>query len=164
MTKTQDRRRCCECTMWVSAEPDPIYSGPLAHCGIDFNEQKNSPRYCTLKNMYVQPLCYCGGFKQYGHVWEPLVSIRDLMRVFEVTEKQSIELKRIEESQPMYVISKVAVVRNARGTSAEHKVFKISFNGEICEEPTWVYTPEGLVQFLMFTCQDTENIRWRVRE
>lgn len=163
MTSPQGRRRrcvCTECTEWKDAHIDETY----LHLGPDRMSKEEAPRYCTVKEMYVQPLCFCNEFRGCGRDWELLTSIFDLNLVFRITEKNNIELKHIDQPEPHLMISSVHMLTDEQGvySKAVHKIFDISSSGELSPTPH-LLTPTGLIKYLMFE-SSSDTILWRVRK
>jgi len=159
MTSPQGRRRCCECTEWKDAHIDETY----LHLGPDRMSKEEAPRYCTVKEMYVQPLCFCNEYRGCGRDWERLTSIFDLELVFRITAKNNIELKHIDQPEPHLMISSAHMLTDEQGVYSKvvHKIFDISSSGELSPIPH-LCSPTELIQYLMFE-SSSDTILWRVR-
>jgi len=155
----QDRRRCCECTVWKDARIDETY----LKLGPERMSKEDAPRYCYIKEMYVQPLCFCNEFRGCGRDWEHLTSIFDLNLVFRITAKNNIELKHIDQPGPHLMISSAhMIIVTGVYSKAVHKIFDISSSGELSPTPH-LLTPTGLIEYLMFE-SSSDTILWRVRK
>ncbi len=155
-----NRRRCCECTVWKDARIDETY----LHLGPDRMPHDEAPRYCYVKEMYVQPLCFCNEFRGCGRDWEHLSSIFDLDLVFQITAKNNIELKHIDKPEPHLMISSARMLTDEQGVFSKvvHIISHVSPSGEISPDLNQC-SPTELIQYLMFeSAQDT--ILWRIRK
>lgn len=160
MISPQKRRRCCECTEWKDAHIDETY----LHLGPNRMPKEEAPRYCTVKEMYVQPLCFCNEFRGCGRDWERLTSIFDLNLVFRITAKNNIELKHIDQPEPHLMISSAHMLTDEQGVYSKvvHKIFDIYSSGEISPIPH-LCSPSKLIEYLMLE-SSSDTILWRVRK